>query len=168
LKIDIQGHDYFCLKDLDPQQLPKFISVSEINLLDPLYKLGFNYFKCITQRHYLPLQLPLIVEAIRLQRAEWFQQNRNPLIRAFRKLGGRHWIERRFNRMRTRDGWLFPYGSSGPFGDDLLGRWQSYDELSNTYSRFLRLRRQRPHSLLWAPGGILSNPFNIDLHACRA
>jgi len=168
MKVDIQGYDYLCVKDLDSQQLPKFISVSDITFLDSLYKVGFNCFKCITQRHYLPLQLPLIVEASRLQRAEWLQQNRNPLIRAFRKLGGRHWIERQFNRIRTRDGWLFPHGSSGPFGDDLPGRWLSYDELSDTYSRFLRLRRQSPRSLLWAPGGILSNPFNIDLHACRA
>jgi hypothetical protein len=76
------------------------------------------------------------------------QQNRNPLIRAFRKLGGRHWIERQFNRIRTRDGWLFPHGSSGPFGDDLPGRWLSYDELSDTYSRFLRLRRQSPDEVL--------------------
>jgi FkbM family methyltransferase len=168
MKVDIQGYDYLCVKDLDSQQLPKFISVSDINLLGSLYKLGFNYFKCITQRYYLPLQLPLTVEASRLQRAEWLQQNRNPLIRAFRKLGGRHWIERQFNRIRTRDGWLFPDGSSGPFGDDLPGRWLSYNELSDTYSRFLRLRWQSPRSLLWAPGGILSNPFNIDLHACRA
>ena len=168
MKVDIQGHDGLCVKDLDSQKLPKFISVSDINLLDSLYKVGFNYFKCISQGYYLPLQLPLTVEARRLQRAKWLQQNRNPLTRAFRKLGGRHWIERKFNRVRTRDGRLFPDGSSGPFGDDLPGRWLSYDELSDTYSRFLCLRRQSPRSLLWAPGGILSNPFNIDLHACRA
>jgi hypothetical protein len=168
IKVDIQGYDSFCVKDLDSQQLPKFISVSDIDLLDSLYRRGFNYFKCITQKYYLPLQLPLTAEAMRLQRAEWLQQTRNPLMRAFRKLGGRHWMERQFHRIRTRDGWLFPHGSSGPFGDDLLGWWLSYDELSSTYGRFLELRRQSPGSLLWAPGGILSNPFNIDLHACRA
>jgi hypothetical protein len=72
-----------------------------------------------------------------------------------------------FNRIRTRDGWLFPYGSSGPFGDDLLGRWLSYDELGETYSEFLRLRQKSPRSLLWAPKGLLSNPFSVDLHARR-
>lgn len=167
VKVDIQGNDTLCVEDLDPHQLPKFISVSNVSLLDLLHKRGFNYFKCITQTYFLPLQLPLIVEARRLQRADWLRQNRNPLIRVFRKLGGRHWIERQFNRIRTRDGWLFPYGSSGPFGDDLLGRWLSYDELGDTYSEFLRLRQKSPRSLLWAPKGLLSNPFSVDLHARR-
>jgi hypothetical protein len=116
---------------------------------------------------FLPLQLPLIVEANRLQRAEWLRQSRNPLIRVLRKVGGQRWIERQFNRIRTRDGWVFPHGSSGPFGDDLLGRWLSYDELNKTYDEFLHLRRKIPHSLLWAPAGILSNPFWVDLHARR-
>jgi FkbM family methyltransferase len=165
VKVDIQGNDCFCVEDLDSQQLPKFISVSEVNLLTLLHTQGFKYFKCITQAYFLPLELPLIVEANRVQRAEWLRQSSNPLIRVFRKLGGRRWIERQLNRSRTRDGWLFPHGSSGSFGDDLLGRWLSYDELGKTYNEFLRLRRESPRSLLWAPRGILSNPFWADLHA---
>jgi len=128
---------------------------------------GFNYFKYISQAHFLPLKLPPVIETGRVQRAEWLQQSRNPLIRVFRKLGGRHWIERELNRSRTRDGWLFPDGSSGPFGDELLGRWLSYDELGKTLDEFLRLRQESPRSLLWAPEGILSNPFWVDLHARR-
>jgi FkbM family methyltransferase len=168
MKVDIQGNDSLCVEDLDSRQLPKFISVSEMNLMDLLHRRGFSYFKCVTQAYFLPLQLPIIAEARCLQRAERLRQNRNPLIRAFRKFGGRHWIERQFNRIRTRDGWLFPHGSSGPFGDDLLGRWLSYDELGKTYAKFLRLQRENPRSLLWAPQGILSNPFFVDLHARRA
>jgi hypothetical protein len=60
---------------------------------------------------------------------------------------------------------LFPEGSSGPLGDELLGRWLSYEELGKTLGEFLRLRQERPRSLLWAPEGILSNPFWVDLHA---
>jgi FkbM family methyltransferase len=180
VKVDIQGNDFLCVEDLDPHQLPKFISVSEVSLLASLRKRGFNYFKCISQAHFLPLQLPPVIETGRVQRAEWLRQNRNPLIRVFRKLGGRHWIERQLNRIRTRDGWLFPEGSSGPFGDELLGRWLSYDELGKTLGEFLRLRRESPRSLLWAPEGIFavksvcgsrsvewSNPFWVDLHARR-
>ena len=167
VKADIQGNDLLCVQDLDPRQLPKFISVSEVNLLTLLRERGFNYFKCISQRHFLPLQLPPVIEAGRIQRAEWLRQNRNPLIRVFRKLGGRHWIERQFNRIRTSNGWLFPDGSSGPFGDELLGRWLSYDELCTTFGEFLRLRQESPRSLLWAPEGILFNPFWVDLHARR-
>jgi FkbM family methyltransferase len=167
VKADIQGNDLFCVQDLDPRQLPKFISVSAVSLLTLLRERGFNYFKCISQRHFLPLQLPPVIEAGRIQRAEWLRQNRNPVIRVFRKLGGRHWIERQFNRIRTSNGWLFPDGSSGPFGDELLGRWLSYDELCTTFGEFLRLRQESPRSLLWAPEGILSNPFWVDLHARR-
>jgi hypothetical protein len=167
VKVDIQGNDRFCVEDLDPQQLPQFISVSEVSLLALLHHCGFKRFKCITQSHFLPLQLPLIPEASRLQRAEWLRQSRNPLIRVLRKLGGRHWIERQLRGIRTRDGWLFPSGSSGPFGDDLLGRWLSFDELDKTYSEFLRMRQESTRSFLWAPEGILSNPFHVDVHARR-
>jgi len=180
VKVDIQGNDFLCVEDLDPHQLPKFISVSEVSLLALLRKRGFNYFKCISQTHFLPLQLPPVVETGRVQRAEWLRQNRNPLIRAWRKLGGRHWIQWQFNRTRTSDGWVFPEGSSGPFGDELLGRWLSYDELGKTLGEFLRLRQESPGRLLWAPEGIFavrsvcgsrsvewSNPFWVDLHARR-
>jgi FkbM family methyltransferase len=167
VKIDIQGSDYLCVEDLEPQQLPQFISVSEISLLTSLHQHGFKRFKCITQSHFLPLQMPLIAEARRLERAEWLRQTRNPLIRVLRKLGARHWLERQFNRIRTREGWLFPDGSSGPFGDDTLGRWLSYDELRKTYDEFLRTRQKMPRSFLWAPEGILSNRFHVDVHARR-
>ena len=69
--------------------------------------------------------------------------------------------------IRLRDGWLFLQGSSGPFGDELPGRWLTYDELCATFDELLRLRRESPQSLLWAPGGVLSNPFWVDLHARR-
>jgi hypothetical protein len=35
------------------------------------------------------------------------------------RLGGRRWLQRQLNHLRTYDGWMFPPGSSGPFGDDL-------------------------------------------------
>jgi FkbM family methyltransferase len=171
IKADIQGNEFFCVQDLDPRQLPKFISVaftiSDVSLLTLLRNHGFNYFKCISQAHFLPLQLPPVAAAGPVQRVEWLRQTRNPLIRIFRKLGGRRWINRRLNHIRTRDGWLFPRGSSGPFGDELPGRWLTYDELCATFDELLRLRRESPQSLSWAPGGILSNPFWVDLHARR-
>jgi hypothetical protein len=167
VKVDIQGNDFLCVEDLDPHQRPKFISVSDLSLLALLRKRGFNYFKCISQTHFLPLQLPPVIETGRVQRAEWLRQNRNPLIRAWRKLGGRHWIQWQLNRTRTSDSWVFPEGSSGPFGDELLGRWLTYDELGKTLGEFLRLRQESPGRLLWAPEGILSTPFWVDLHARR-
>ena len=92
-------------------------------------------------------------------------QTRNTLIRVFRKLGGGCWIQRQFNRLRTRNGWVFPAGTSGPFGDELPGRWLSYEELCMTAREFLRLRQEDPQTLLWAPEGLGCNPFWADLHA---
>jgi hypothetical protein len=59
-------------------------------------------------------------------------QTRNPLIRAFRRFGGRGWLNRQLNRSRKHADWTFPFGSSGPFGEDLPGRWLDHDELITT------------------------------------
>jgi FkbM family methyltransferase len=169
LKVDIQGNDSLCVEALDPGDVPKFLSI-EFALWDaPLMALlrarGFNRFKCISQTHFLPLQLPPLPEARLIQRAERLNQTRNVLVRVFRRLGGWRWIQRQFDRLRTHDGWIFPAGSSGPFGDELRGRWLSHQELYATAREFLRLRREDPRTLLWASAGLGSNPFWADLHA---
>lgn len=169
LKVDIQGNDSLCVEALDPGDVPKFLSI-EFALWDaPLIALlrarGFNRFKCISQTHFLPLQLPPLPEARLIQRAERLSRTRNMLVRVFRRLGGRRWIQRQFDRLRTHDGWIFPAGSSGPFGDELRGRWLSHEELYATAREFLRLRGEDPRTLLWASAGLGSNPFWADLHA---
>jgi len=89
----------------------------------------------------------------------------SPAVRVFRRLGGRYWLQRQVNRNRRSDGWKFPDGSSGPFGDKLPGRWLSYDELHATYEEFLRLRRELPRSVSWVADGLPSFPFWTDFHA---
>jgi len=169
LKVDIQGNDFLCIEALDPGELPKFLSVefalSDMPLVALMHERGFSQFKCISQAHFLPLELPPVAEARLIQRAERLSQTRNTLIRVFRKLGGGCWIQRQFNRLRTRNGWVFPAGTSGPFGDELPGRWLSYEELCMTAREFLRLRQEDPQTLLWAPEGLGCNPFWADLHA---
>jgi FkbM family methyltransferase len=169
LKVDIQGNDSLCVEALDPGDVPKFLSI-EFALWDaPLMALmrarGFNRFKYISQTHFLPLQLPPLPETRLIQRAERLSRTRNMLFRVFRRLGGRRWIQRQFDRLRTHDGWIFPAGSSGPFGDELRGRWLSHEELYATAREFLRLRGEDPRTLLWASAGLGSNPFWADLHA---
>jgi hypothetical protein len=169
VKVDIQGNDFLCIEALDPGELPKSLSVefalSDMPLVALMHERGFNQFKCISQTHFLPLELPPVAEARLIQRAERLSQTRDTLIRVFRKLGGRYWIQRHFNRLRTRNGWVFPVGSSGPFGDELLGRWLSYEEFRKTAREFLRWRQEDPQTLLWASEGLGSNPFWADLHA---
>jgi FkbM family methyltransferase len=168
LKIDIQGNDSLCIEALDPANVPKFISVewfSDLPMVALLRKRGFNQFKCISQTHFLPLQFPPTDEACRAQFVELLGQTRNTLVRAFRRLGGRRWLQRQLNHLRTYDGWMFPPGSSGPFGDDLPGRWLSYEELHITTEAFARMRQDDPRAVLWASPGLESNPFWADLHA---
>jgi FkbM family methyltransferase len=169
MKIDIQGNDRLCVEALDPGEVPRFLSIefalSDAPLVALLRRRGFSQFKCISQSHFLPLQVPPVAEARLAQRAERLLRTRNILVRVFRRLGGRRWIQRQLERLRARDGWVFPVGSSGPYGDDLPGRWLSGEELLATAQEFLRLRRNAPQSLLWAPAGLGSNPFWTDLHA---
>ena len=169
LKIDIQGNDSLCVEALHPRELPEFLSVeiklSDMALVALVRERGFNQFKYISQTHFLPLELPPVAETRLIQRAERLRQSGKTYVRALRKLGGRYWIQRQFSRLRTRNGWVFPAGSSGPFGDELLGRWLSYEKLCMTAREFLRLRQEDPQTLLWASEGLGSNPFWADLHA---
>jgi len=167
VKVDIQGNDFLCVEDLNPHQLPNFMSVeaSGMSLLALLRDRGFKRFKWISQLNFLPLQLPAVIDQRSVRYAQWLLQTRNPAVRVFRRLGGRYWLQRQVNRNRRSDGWEFPDGSSGPFGDKLPGRWLSYDELHATYEEFLRLRRERPRSVSWVADGLPSFPFWTDFHA---
>jgi FkbM family methyltransferase len=154
LKIDIEGNDMLCVQELDPMNLPKFISMECIRAyaqksLALLHELGFKGFKCISQQLFLPLELPPAIEQRRYERAHWLVLTKNPLVRAFRFLGGRSWIHQELNRSRTYDSWTFPSGSSGPFGDDLPGRWLNYDEMKATYEYYCSLFDSKKHSVSW-------------------
>ena len=80
LKVDIEGNDFLCVKDLDREHLPKFISVeaSGVDLLSSLHERGFNRFKCISQFHYLPLELPATCEQRWLERTRWLLRDSKP------------------------------------------------------------------------------------------
>jgi FkbM family methyltransferase len=164
LKVDIEGNDPLCIEDLDRLHLPKFISVEAlgVDLLSSLSEKGFKRFKCISQYHYLPLELPPTTEQRRLERADWLLKTRNPAIRAFRKLGGRKWIEQKASQTRASGGWRFPWGSSGPFGDELLGRWLSYAELRKVYEHYLGLQAKKKNSVFWTDKDY---SFWTDFHA---
>jgi FkbM family methyltransferase len=151
LKIDIEGNDTLCLQDLDPRRLPNFMSIeaTDRRQLTTMKDLGFKRFKCISQFALLPIELPPAREQRRYERFHRMLRTRNPLIRAFRALGGREWLQRRANSSRRLGDWTFPLASSGPFGDDLPGRWLSYDELMTTYERMLDLKANGECSPFW-------------------
>ena len=81
--------------------------------------------------------------------------------RLWHECGGWRWTNRQLERPR-RNGWTFPFGSSGPFGEDLPGRWYSYDEMRSVYQMFLDRRQAGTPSLFWYDKGY---SFWADFHA---
>ncbi len=144
LKIDIEGHDILCLKDLTAETAPEYISVeaSQIELLDLLYGLGYDHFKCISQFHFLPLEVPPSSAQIRYE--QYVRENKS------------------LNEFRAWNGWEFSWGSSGPFGEDLPGKWLTFDEMKQTYAHFQMLQRNDEVTPFWNEKGY---SFWSDFHA---
>ena len=130
LKIDIEGHDHYCLQDLEPGDLPRYVSV-EMGALETLFRLhdlGYTKFKLITQNDHSQLAIDIFSVRERVKR----HLLPHPLLYRFAS---------RLARVRHRpgagqepgtsgshrDGWHFPLGSSGPFGELTDGRWHNLD-----------------------------------------
>jgi FkbM family methyltransferase len=168
LKIDIEGNDHLCINALESGNLPKYLSF-EGGPTGPefqrLRNLGYSHFKCISQFAFLPLELPPTPQQQDCERAQRIRRSRSLLARLFRRLGGRHYLDQLSHGFRTCRGWNFSEGSSGPFGEDVPGRWQTADELLDTYSRIEALRRAGQPSAFWLVEKDYS--FWTDIHARR-
>ena len=144
LKIDIEGHDRFCIDALAAlPDLPAYVSV-EIGDIDAftrrLEALGYTEFKCISQFDFLPMQLPPSDEQLRRERGEPAPTRRH-------------------------GDWIFPEGSSGPCAEHTAGRWLSADEARAVYAHYLELSRHGGESPFWYGKNY---SFWVDLHARRA
>ena len=169
MKIDIEGSDFLCLEDLDSADLPRYLSieVSQVHGLaipTRLRDLGYTSFKCISQFHYLPLQLPPSSEQINYERWHGQRYSRSFWLRVYRKLGAQRHLDRRLLSLKSAHGWVFPEGSSGSFGEETFGRWQTYDELCDTYRTFSDLAARHQPSIFWRES---ETAFWADLHARR-
>lgn len=117
LKIDIEGADRYCIEQLNPDDLPEFVSFERhrIENLLHLRDLGYTKFKLIDQ--------------LTMKQFHWSPG----LIREVRNL---------YNRMAPRQiatllrKGSFPFGSSGPFGEDTDGAWRSWDEVALSWIAF--------------------------------
>lgn len=127
LKIDIEGGDTLCLRDLDKNDLPQFISVEAgceadqdlasgedgsdyLSNLTHLYRCGYQRFKLVSQHSLVPISRSNLVRAAD---PEYLQ-----LVR---------------DQIEKDIGWQFPYGSSGPWGNDIPGPWMNYCEATEIY-----------------------------------
>ena len=146
--------------------LPQYLSL-EAAVPDPiehLTRLGYTGFQCISQRNYLALQMPPCPGQIPFEEALEKLCSRNIFMRILRALGAKRRWRRHLDASRTRGDWIFPWGSSGPFGEDLPGDWQSADEMRQTYGAFHELSDNGARSIFW-DGKDYS--FWVDLHARR-
>jgi FkbM family methyltransferase len=165
LKVDIEGNDLMCLRDLSRRDLPAYVSweYPALEGMAVLRDLGYTRFKCISQRcNFLPLELPPSRDQRRYERLVRFAYSQKPIPRAIRELMGLPRIQRQFAKVRTTRGWTFPAGSSGPFGKDLRGRWQSFEEMTTTYNEFAKRMEERQESIFW---GEAEYSFWTDIHA---
>lgn len=167
LKIDIEGNDMLCLHELQKGSLPKYLSL-EAATADPiehLVSLGYTHFKSISQRVFLPLEMPPSTEQVRFEQTLEQLYTPNILMRIRRALGRKARLLHDLDRVRFPVAWKFPVGSSGPFGEDLRGRWQNADEMRETYRIFQERCGQRTPSIFWDEK---EYSFWFDLHARRA
>lgn len=116
-KVDIEGHDQYCLRGLAPDSHPTFMSVelSEYPFLDEMRELGYDRFKMIHQLSFSPVS------------GSWFTRRGripNEKVRA-----GLERIRGALTGGLNDGGWYFKIGSSGPLPTKTPGRWLGYEEM---------------------------------------
>lgn len=135
LKIDIEGHDHFCIDALSTPDLPRYVSFEmddhAATSLRRLQSLGYGQFKLITQNSHTA-----------------FEKDRGTIRRMARAV--------RYQCRRLRRDWQFPFGSSGPFGEQTDGSWHTLEDVLAIWNWYLE-----GQSPLGTPG--LS--FWHDVHA---
>lgn len=166
LKIDIEGADWLCVRDLNPRYLPRFISVESecagdgqllteeesLRMLNLLRDTGYSRFKLVSQDDFTTAAYPdpwRIVRQI-TDSAAYGRLSQLHLSRFVRRLSTKGRLERLNGQAR-------PYGSTGPWGRGLLGRWSSYGQARQTY---LGLRAR-----FFANAAAKSYAFWYDWHA---
>lgn len=142
LKIDIEGADHLCLRDLTPACAPPYLSFeaseSDIAHLFWLANCGYSRFKLIDQmdgfRQAMPARLhswPLVGASVSglLRRRLRAVPGLAPLVRGSRRL-----LHLDSNGSGSR---AFPISSSGPMADRSDGPWRSLPEVTYAWLYFV-------------------------------
>jgi FkbM family methyltransferase len=125
-KVDIEGHDRYCLDGLRPDFRPRFVSVelSEYPFFERLREVGFDRFKLVHQLSFSPPS------------ARWHAV-RSLAVGARLQAG----LERARGFARgalLHDGWYFRIGSSGPLPFKSPGGWMDYEDAVALHAYMLR------------------------------
>lgn len=168
-KMDIEGADLAVLQSLkQTDKLPDYFSVELSGLslqdlatrrnelltpLDELTRLGYSKFKLVDQ-----------YTLVTLERKAFYKRRGKLFYRAAQKLSSisglflktmnpRKWYSRKY-------GYRFSMDSSGPFGEMILGSWQSANSMRQIilerFDEYDQLERKNRHYIFW-----------VDLHAAR-
>lgn len=159
LKVDIEGHDYLCIRGVNKDDLPKYMSVevNDISLIYDLANKGFTRFKMIFQYNLAHLDLPPNKFFKRWLWAYKLRQWDSFSIKVFRKLGGSGfitWIDK-----LAKPGYSKKYkkGSSGSFGEDVGGEWYDLEKTIAIYNYYYNLFHHLPNKKDYG--------FWVDVHA---
>lgn len=148
LKIDIEGHDIHCLRALHASDLPQYVSVESHSLdyLCLLRSIGYTGFKCLNQdQHNHPSIRPIVITP----KGRWLRRikrvaKRIPLlvgtVRALKRFAANP-APTPAGRTDGPTPWVFPQGSSGPFGEDTPGPWYTVEEVAYNW---LHLQQRQP------------------------
>ncbi|MGH9107845.1 MAG: FkbM family methyltransferase [Acidimicrobiales bacterium] len=131
VKVDIEGNDTLCVRELANSQVrPKYVSFEahpgaceDIALLSGV---GYASFKCVRQndlREIAPLNVRWQVE---VRKVVWRAQHGSRAHYRRRRLAGRR----------------FPEGSSGPMPWAFPGRWGSAEQVQAVWQRMLEVDRE--------------------------
>ena len=160
-KIDIEGNDLPALKSLEhTRTLPTYISVETeclgddgegkehmFDTLDQLHTLGYTRFKLVDQNTLTVLnEKPFYTTGSAA--SQYWEMNRT--------YAG-HLLQVPESNIRFNQ--LFP-GSSGPFGEDLLGKWYNYES-----ARKLMAFHCTTHRKMSVEQGVAVWSFWCDWHA---
>jgi FkbM family methyltransferase len=140
LKIDIEGADLCCVNDLDPADLPAYVSLelTEPEQLDALRRAGYDRFKLVRQNDHAAV--PDLTGPL----ATWWMtlKEKIPLLHKLARRCSRtksklrRWA-RRASRLKPGQ-WEFAKGSSGPFGEEAPGAWLDFGETVRRWQAFRR------------------------------
>ncbi len=179
LKIDIEGLDSLCLRDLDGNHLPKYLSV-EAHSLEPLfllYEAGYREFKCINQMYHSTPQAGIrntshtrrgLSELWTGIGVDFTGSNLGHKLdharkRVWRGLKRRVWGESpqplavRAPRP-SQDNGQVSVGTSGYFGEETAGEWRDLNSIAYDW---LHLKQGFP----WRSS--VATPGWLDFHARR-
>jgi len=156
VKIDIEGGDRLCLSALTADLCPPYMSVEmahedgdeDIRILQAL---GYTRFRCIRQNDLMPIHPGNIDTQLRLRRMRAGRGVAALTVRVIRRL-------RKTFARPADDGWVFPPGSSGTFGENWSGPWLSVEEA-------LDIWQQLHNADIELNAGGLGEWF--DIHAAR-